>query len=179
MFLSTFVFRPRFSVLETVTQKTRGHRMKPSQSDPAGAISLSPSSLHVAFAVRQCECRLNGFFSRVISHVPPPHMLYCWPHSLKPQLQMHHEKGQDNDRSSVDSSGLFPAHVPLCVVSLPCMSSSWTSPSIRKSTKCQPHSPCFLPLEFRTYAHPRQMQRELLHTETFPTKLKEALGLFA
>lgn len=144
-FLSTFVFRPWFLVLETVTQKARGHRSKPSQSDPVGAISLSPSRLRVAFAVRQCECRLNGFSSRAISHAPPPHMLYCWPHSLKPQLQVHHEKGQDNDRSSVDSPGLFPAHIPLCVVSLPCMSPSWTLPSIRKFTKCQPHSPLLSP----------------------------------
>ena len=145
MFLFTFIFRSQFSVLETVTQKTQGQRMKPSQSDPVGATSLSPSSLHVAFAVRQCECRLNGVSSRAISHGPPPHILYCQPHGLKPQLQVHHEKGQDNDGSSVDSPGLFPAHILVCCAPTLHVPKLDFPKSIRKSTKCQPTLPLLSP----------------------------------
>lgn len=56
-------------------------------------------------------------------------------------------------------------------------SPTWTFPSIHKTSRCQQHSPCFLPPGFGAYAHPRaQMQWELLHTKTFPWSPSEAEG---
>lgn len=149
--------------------------MKPFHGDPAVAPSLSPSNLCLAFAYRRCACQCNGLL-RVISHGPPHHMLSGQPHKLKQKsyrCSLRKGKMLTAPPWTFRASFLYELQfLSLCVFPYQACSLSRV-PKLGFSKHLQVHhvndTPLsFLPLEFRTCAHPREMQPETHTQRHFP-----------